>query len=82
MTVVTCCVPGGRGSGQGGTSCTSLDDCASAVCTYTLSGALCSTSCSTDADCRAHPTLPKCIQLSAGVGDGGFVYFCGLAASP
>jgi hypothetical protein len=70
--VVTCCLPGQRGSGQAGQTCAGPNDCQTAVCAYTLSGPLCSAACATDADCH-DARLPSCVIV-----DGGGS-FCGLA---
>lgn len=75
--VISCCAPGPPGAGTVGGSCTTLDDCASAVCVYTPAGPVCSQDCSTVA-CPS--VLPTCVTLNtrdAGVTDGGLAKFCG-----
>lgn len=57
------CAPGARGTGVAGqTTCTSGDDCASALCVEGHGGSLCSRGCAEAADC---PTaLPRCVSVA------------------
>jgi hypothetical protein len=69
-----CCIPGPRGTGDAGASCTSVDDCASAVCVYTPMGDVCSQKCQSPADCPS--SLPTCFDAGAIVEGGPAQYFC------
>ncbi len=75
--LISCCLPGPRGTGEAGAPCSTLDDCQSAVCAYTPSGPFCSTSCQPGTSNACPPSLPTCVGSDAGV-DGSTVYFCGL----
>jgi hypothetical protein len=70
---VTCCVLGPRGTFDAGATCTSLDQCPTAICAYTADyqSQVCSPMCSSNADCPA--ALPVCFSI-----DGGVSKFCGL----
>ena len=60
------CVPGARGAGEAGDSCTGEADCASALCTDSASsGMKCSALCDLAAECP--PSLPRCIYIGFGV---------------
>jgi hypothetical protein len=74
-TVVICCVPGDRGTGDAGSMCTSADDCATAVCAYTTTGRFCSKRCQTPADCPSN--LPSCFDAGAFVDGGAAQLWCG-----
>jgi hypothetical protein len=69
--LITCCLPGARGTGDAGSPCTGFDDCETAICAYTPAGLFCSGPCTTDGDCKS-PNLPSCVTVDAGS-------FCGLA---
>ena len=94
QVTITCCVLGPRGTGDAGTACTTMDDCASGVCAYTPSGPVCSQSCTGEAgapDMTCPTQLPWCVDVDpvdaglfaadAGVDGGGIDAgaFCGLA---
>lgn len=59
------CVAGTRGTGAAGSTCTSEDDCASALCVEAATGMRCSDICRSAQTCPAE--LPRCISL----GDDG-----------
>jgi hypothetical protein len=60
------CVPGARGTGGPGDSCSGEADCASALCTDSASsGMKCSALCDIAAECPA--SLPRCIYIGFGV---------------
>ena len=57
------CADGARGTGENGVdTCTSGDDCASALCVEGNGAFYCSDTCATDADCGA--ALPNCIDVA------------------
>jgi hypothetical protein len=73
---VKCCIAGPRGTVEAGAPCMSLDDCPTAVCTFTadFQSTVCSPECHGNADC------PSDIPVCSGVPtpDGGTRSFCGI----
>lgn len=65
---VPCCVPGARGTGAAGTSCTLELDCESAVC---IEG-LCSKTCTKDEDCPAG--MKSCIPIAFSGSDDNWCF--------
>jgi len=65
---VPCCVPGARGTGAAGTSCTLELDCESAVC---IEG-LCSKTCTKDEDCPEG--MKSCIPIAFSGSDDNWCF--------
>src|SRR5688572_6727761 len=58
------CLPGARGTGAPGSTCTGEQDCASALCVEDSNGGMrCSDLCRTAETCPA--TLPRCVSLGS-----------------
>ncbi|APR85107.1 BNR repeat domain protein [Minicystis rosea] len=71
-TPVPCCVPGARGTGKLGASCTVDNDCATSLCIETSAGFQCSGECQSDTDCTT--ALPSCTEVPAILGQGSFCF--------
>jgi hypothetical protein len=67
-----CCVPGARGTGKGGDSCMSENDCETALCIQTAGVSVCSGACTSAQDCSA--PLAKCQEISPLLGTGSFCF--------
>jgi hypothetical protein len=89
QVAITCCVPGPRGTGDAGATCTTMDQCGSGVCAYTPGGLVCSAPCTGEAgapDMSCPAQIPWCVSVDpvdaglvaadAGIDAGAF---CGLA---